>query len=123
VERVGKDALLVHFDSDVLFDVDSATIRPSGRDTLSQMAEVLGEYNKTAVIVQGHTDSTGTETHNQDLSERRAQAARNYLVGRGVDSQRIAALGFGESQPVATNDTATDRQRNRRVEVLLKAKA
>ena len=123
VERVGKDTLLVRFDSDVLFDVDSAAIRPSGRDTLTQMADVLGEFNKTAVIVQGHTDSTGSETHNQDLSERRAQAARNYLVGRGVDPQRIATLGFGESQPVAANDTATDRQRNRRVEVLLKAKA
>ena len=123
VERVGKDTLLVRFDSDVLFDVDSATIKPAGRDTLMQMAGVLSEFNKTAVIVQGHTDSTGSETHNQNLSERRAQAARNYLVGRGVDPQRVAALGFGESQPVAANDTATDRQRNRRVEVLLKAKA
>jgi outer membrane protein OmpA-like peptidoglycan-associated protein len=100
----------------------SATIKSAGR-TLTQMAGVLSEFNKTAVIVQGHTDSTGSETHNQDLSERRAQAARNYLVGRGVDPQRVAALGFGESQPVAANDTATDRQRNRRVEVLLKAKA
>lgn len=123
VERVGKDTLLVRFDSDVLFDVDSATIKPAGRDTLTQMAGVLSEFNKTAVIVQGHTDSTGSETHNQNLSERRAQAARNYLVGRGVEPQRVAALGFGESQPVAANDTATDRQRNRRVEVLLKAKA
>jgi outer membrane protein OmpA-like peptidoglycan-associated protein len=123
VERVGKDTLLVHFDSDVLFDVDSATIRPAGRDTLARMAEVLNEYDKTAVIVQGHTDSTGSETHNQDLSERRARAARSYLVGRGVDAERVAALGFGESQPVAANDTAADRQRNRRVEVLLKAKA
>jgi outer membrane protein OmpA-like peptidoglycan-associated protein len=85
VERVSEDVILIHFDSDVLFDVDSAVLDPGSQGTLSQVAQVLHDYPKTAVVVQGHTDSTGAEEHNQALSERRAQAVHNYLVGRGVD--------------------------------------
>jgi outer membrane protein OmpA-like peptidoglycan-associated protein len=123
VERVENDVLIVRFDSDVLFDVDSAALRPAGLDTLRQVGDVLSEYGKTAVVIQGHTDSTGGEAHNQDLSERRAQAARNHLIGRGINAERIVAIGFGEGRPIASNDTAADRQRNRRVEILLKARA
>src|SRR5215213_10065533 len=86
VERVGEDTLLVHFESDVLFDVDSATLDSDGRATLEDVAGVVDEYKKTAVVVQGHTDSTGSEEHNQELSERRADAVRAYLVSRGVDA-------------------------------------
>ena len=123
VERVSEDTLLVHFDADVLFAVDSALLTPSSRSALDDVAAVLNEYAKTAVIVQGHTDSTGSEEHNQELSERRAEAVRNYLAGRGVDADRMAALGYGEGAPVADNTTASGRSRNRRVDVLLKAKA
>jgi outer membrane protein OmpA-like peptidoglycan-associated protein len=123
VERVGDDVLLVRFESDVLFDVDSATVRPDGQGTLQSVADVLSEYSKTAVIVQGHTDSTGSETHNQGLAERRATAVRSYLVSRGIDGQRIEAIGFGEGQPIASNDSDSGRQLNRRVEILLKGKA
>lgn len=122
VESLGNDKLLVRFDSSVLFDVDSAIVGSSGRGTLDQVADVLSEYDKTAVIVQGHTDSTGSETHNQDLSERRARAVSNHLVGHGVDSVRISAIGYGEGYPVAANDTESGRQQNRRVDILLKAK-
>jgi len=123
VERVDDQTLLVHFDSDVLFAVDSSALSGSARSNLDQVSEVLNEYNKTAVVVQGHTDSTGSEQHNQELSERRASSVENYLVDRGVDARRLAALGYGETAPVASNDTAGGRQQNRRVDIMLRAKA
>lgn len=123
VERVGDNLLLVHFDSNVLFDVDSAMVRPAGDASLDEVASVLNEFDKTAVIIQGHTDSTGDEAHNQELSERRAKAVNNYLVGRGISAGRMTAVGLGEGYPVASNDTASGRQLNRRVDLLLKAKA
>jgi outer membrane protein OmpA-like peptidoglycan-associated protein len=123
VERIGDDTLLIHFDSDILFAVDSAVLSGASRSTVDQVAAVIAEYDKTAVVVQGHTDSTGSEEHNQGLSERRAGAVRNYFVGRGIDDARIVALGYGEGEPVADNGTAAGRAQNRRVDVLLKAKA
>lgn len=122
VERVGEDMLLVHFDSDVLFDVDSAALGPESRDVLDQANSVFVEFPKTAIVAQGHTDATGSETHNQDLSERRASAVKNYLISRGVDEPRIVALGFGESAPIADNSNADGRSYNRRVDLLVKAK-
>jgi outer membrane protein OmpA-like peptidoglycan-associated protein len=122
VEQVSDDMLLVHFDSDVLFAVDSATLDVGARSTLDQAAAVFLEYPKTAIVVQGHTDSTGSETHNQDLSERRATMVRNYLVSRGVEDARMTAIGYGEGEPIASNDTSEGRERNRRVDLLLKAK-
>lgn len=123
VERVDDDTLLVHFDSDVLFGVDSATVDTDGRSTLEDVASVLNDYPKTAVVVQGHTDSTGSEEHNQNLSERRASSVRGYLVSRGVDADRLAAIGMGEGYPVSSNDSESGRQQNRRVDILLKAAA
>ncbi|MDX1642719.1 MAG: OmpA family protein [Thermoanaerobaculia bacterium] len=122
VERLGDNLLLVRFGSNVLFDVDSAIVKSSGQASLDRVASVLTEYPKTAVIVQGHTDSTGSEQHNQDLSERRAASVEAHLIGRGVDPGRITAVGYGEGHPVATNETETGRQLNRRVDILLKAK-
>lgn len=123
VERLDESTLLVHFDSDVLFDVDSAVLSSEARSSLGQAAGVINEYDKTAVIVQGHTDSTGTEEHNQALSERRARSVENELISRGVDRGRIAGMGFGEAQPVADNSSSEGRRRNRRVDVMLRAKA
>jgi outer membrane protein OmpA-like peptidoglycan-associated protein len=123
VERVSDDMLLVHFDSDILFAVDSATLSAGSQATLQDVAGVLMEYPKTAVVIQGHTDSTGTEEHNQALSERRAGSVRGFLQGRGIDGDRMAAIGYGEGMPRASNDTTAGRQQNRRVDVMLKAKA
>jgi outer membrane protein OmpA-like peptidoglycan-associated protein len=123
VERIDEQTLLVHFDSDVLFDVDSAVVRPAARETLQDVAGVLTEYPKTAVVVQGHTDSTGSDEHNQELSERRAGSVEAQLVQQGVARERITSMGFGEGSPVAANDTDSGRQQNRRVEVLLRARA
>ncbi len=122
VERVAEDLLLIHFDADILFQIDSALLSASSRQTLSDVARVLLDYPKTAVIVQGHTDATGSEAYNQGLSERRASAVLNHLVGRGVEPSRMTATGYGESEPVADNVTAAGRARNRRVNILLKAK-
>ena len=123
VERVAEDMLLVHFDSDVLFDTDSATLDPGSRGTLEEVAGVLHEFPKTAIVVQGHTDATGTEEHNEQLSQRRARAVEAYLVGRGIDIDRITSVGYGEAFPVTDNDSSWGRQQNRRVDLLLKAKA
>ena len=123
VERVSDDLLLVHFESDVLFDIDSAILKSGARAALDEAAQVFLEYPKTAIVVQGHTDSTGTEVHNQELSERRAQAVVSYLIGRGVDPARITSVGYGEGEPIASNDTVSGRSQNRRVDLLLKAKA
>lgn len=123
VERVGDDTLMVHFDSDVLFNVGSSVLDSSGRATLADVADVINDYPKTAVVVQGHTDANGSEEMNQYLSERRAGAVEGYLANRGVESDRMNAIGYGESYPVASNNTADGRQQNRRVDILLKANA
>lgn len=123
VERLDEQTLLVKFDSDVLFAVDSASLNGSSRSALNSMAGVLQDFPKTAVIVQGHTDSTGTESHNQQLSERRASSVLNYLASQGVDTARMASMGYGETMPVADNTTEAGRRLNRRVDVMLRAKA
>ena len=117
VEEVdGQQQLVVTMESTLLFQTDSADIT-YGRDSLDQIAETLNEFPESSVIVKGFTDSRGTEEYNQQLSERRANAVRNYLIAKKVAASRITAIGFGESLPVAPNDTEEGRQRNRRVEI------
>jgi outer membrane protein OmpA-like peptidoglycan-associated protein len=123
VERTGDDTLLVHFDSDVLFGSGSVALDRDGRSILDQVAEVINDYRKTAVVVQVHTDAEGSKESNQVLSERQARSVETYLASRGVDATRMTSIGFGESAPVASNDTSGGRQRNRRVDVLLKVKS
>lgn len=119
VQRMRDDTLLIRFNSDSLFDTTSADLDPAGRSALERMAEVINDYRKTAVVVQGHTDASG----GRELSERRADSVRRYLVRRGVEPGRISAVGYGDDAPVASNQTELGRQRNRRVDVLLKAKS
>ncbi|MDY0292798.1 MAG: OmpA family protein [Desulfuromonadaceae bacterium] len=118
---VRRDAqtLAVTFKSDLLFDVDSATVKPGGYDELRRVAEVLNAYPQTRLQIAGHTDSTGPEEYNQRLSERRAEAVKYILVNYQVASQRISTIGFGESQPIAGNDTPSGRQINRRVAITI----
>lgn len=122
VRRMREDTLLVRLDADTLFDADSAALVPRGRDTLDQVADVINDYWKTAVVVQGHGDGTGSAESCQALSERRAHAVEKHLVNRGVDPERVNAIGFGAAAPVAGNDTESGRQKNRRVDLLLKAR-
>jgi outer membrane protein OmpA-like peptidoglycan-associated protein len=121
VERVADDLLLLRFESDILFEVNSANLEPASRQTLEQFLDTVLEYHKTVIIAQGHTDSSGSEAYNQQLSESRAAAVAGYLVGNGLDRGRITAVGYGESQPIADNSDPYGRRRNRRVDLLIKA--
>ena len=122
IQRMGDDTLLVRFNADTLFGADSAALDPEGRDTLDQVADVINDYRKTAVVVQGHVDAAGSADSSQSLSERRARSVERHLVNRGVDPERVSAIGFGAAAPVASNNTESGRQKNRRVDLLLKAK-
>jgi outer membrane protein OmpA-like peptidoglycan-associated protein len=118
VERVGE-GIQVTFDSGILFDFDSSNLRPEARSNLRELASSLNTYEGTRVLVVGHTDSMGTDAYNQGLSQRRATAAKVYLMDLGIAGHRIDAVGRGESEPVATNETDAGRQENRRVEVAI----
>jgi outer membrane protein OmpA-like peptidoglycan-associated protein len=118
VIRQGDD-LILSMPAGITFATDSAAVQPQFQPTLDQVAQVLAEYNQTYVDVYGHTDSTGSDAHNQSLSERRAASVANYLSSRGVVSARLGTRGFGESQPVASNDSEEGRAANRRVEIKL----
>jgi Outer membrane protein and related peptidoglycan-associated (lipo)proteins len=111
------DELLLRMPSGITFATDQATVQPQFQTTLDQVASTLAEYPKTMIDVLGHTDSDGSEAYNQSLSERRAQAVANYLGRRGVDPIRIATMGYGETRPVASNETAAGKAQNRRVEI------
>jgi outer membrane protein OmpA-like peptidoglycan-associated protein len=111
------DELVLNMPSGVTFGVDRYDIQPQFRGTLDQVAETLRAYPSTFLDIYGHTDSTGSDAYNQTLSQNRAQSVASYLTQRGVQSARIATQGFGESQPVADNNTEAGRQANRRVEI------
>jgi outer membrane protein OmpA-like peptidoglycan-associated protein len=111
------DVLTVTFKSDFMFDVNSSTILPGAYDELNRVAKVLNQYPQTNITIAGHTDSTGTEEYNLRLSQRRAEAVKNALVGMGVSAARMTTIGYGESKPVAGNATEAGKQQNRRVEI------
>lgn len=113
------EVLAVTFKSDVLFDVNSYAVKPGGLDELQRVAGVLNNYPQTNIQIAGHTDSTGTEAYNQQLSQRRAEAVKNQLVGYGVAPMRLTTIGFGESKPIASNATEGGRQINRRVAITI----
>ncbi len=122
VTRPADDELNVVMKNDILFDFDSHSLRSTSKSTLRDLAEVLVDYPDTDIVVEGHTDATGTDSYNQALSVRRARAVRDFLMDSGVVGSRISSLGLGESQPVASNDTAEGRQLNRRVEIEIVAR-
>jgi outer membrane protein OmpA-like peptidoglycan-associated protein len=105
--------------SDVLFDTGKYTLLPGAREKLAKLSGIILAYPSLKLEVEGHTDSVGTDEYNMKLSENRANAVRDYLVQQGIDASSIGARGFGEGQPVATNDTAEGRQQNRRVEIVV----
>jgi outer membrane protein OmpA-like peptidoglycan-associated protein len=116
VTRQGDD-LLLNIPSGINFAYNSANVQPQFRATLDKVASVLADYNQTYVDVYGHTDSTGSDAYNQDLSERRATSVADYLSSHGVQPARIATRGFGETQPIESNETEAGRAANRRVEI------
>lgn len=116
-ETDGGKAILVNLPDGVTFDVASYTLKPEFRSTLDQVAQSLIDYPDSLIDVYGHTDSTGSDAYNQTLSENRARTVMNYLISRGVPATRLRSQGFGETMPVASNDTAEGRAKNRRVEI------
>lgn len=118
VTRIG-DEIVLNMPSNVTFDTNRAEIRPDIYPVLNSVVLVLKEYDKTIIEVTGHTDSTGTDQHNQELSQRRADAVGGYLKGQAINPMRVLTQGFGEQYPIAENETPAGRQQNRRVELRL----
>lgn len=116
VIREGNN-LRLQLPSNITFAVNSATISQSFDPVLVDVARVLNKYDKTTLLIQGHTDNTGAASYNQQLSLNRANSVRNHLAGGGVDARRITTEGYGQSMPVADNNTEAGRQLNRRVEL------
>jgi outer membrane protein OmpA-like peptidoglycan-associated protein len=114
-----QDILAITLKSDFSFDFDSAVIKPGAEDEIARIAAVLIKYPQTNISIEGHTDSKGAEEYNMDLSKSRAEAVKASLIGRGLTSSRLQTIGFGESKPVATNDTEAGRQQNRRVRIVI----
>ncbi|MEX2208019.1 MAG: OmpA family protein [Myxococcota bacterium] len=104
---------------DVLFDVGRAELKPSALDDLNRLADLLAKEPRRAVLIEGHTDSTGTAVYNDELSRQRANAVASVLTRRGVAPARLTTRGFGESSPLASNATSAGRQQNRRVEIVV----
>jgi outer membrane protein OmpA-like peptidoglycan-associated protein len=115
-----QNILAITFKSDFSFGFDSAIIKPGAEDEIARVAAVLVKYPQTNISIEGYTDSKGSEEYNMNLSTRRAEAVKASLIGRGLSSSRLQTIGFGESKPVATNDTEAGRQQNRRVRIVIK---
>lgn len=120
VERVGE-GIKITFDSGILFPTNSATLTSTAMANIDQLAQTLQKYNDTNILIQGHTDATGSDNYNQILSERRANAVQNYTTNHGISLTRITSQGFGESMPVADNTSVSGKQTNRRVEIAIYA--
>ena len=118
VERVGE-GIKITFSSGILFDVDKSDLKSQYRSELAELSKILNKYEDTNILLVGHTDSTGAEEYNLELSKKRASSVADYLTTQNVDSGRFTTDGYGESQPVATNDTEAGRAQNRRVEVAI----
>lgn len=121
VSRPSEGEISVRLQDAILFDYDSATLRSTSRTTLSELAENFRQYPDNRIIVEGHTDSAGSDAYNQRLSETRAANVADYLIAGGVPASDIIVYGFGETRPRASNDTAEGRQMNRRVEIHIQA--
>ena len=120
VERVGE-GIAVTFPSGILYDFDSSVLKADARENLSNLAASLDKYPGTNLLIAGHTDSVGTSSYNQRLSEQRAAAAARFLTAQGVAASRINPVGMGEGEPKVANDTDAGRAQNRRVEVAIYA--
>lgn len=118
VERVGE-GIKITFDSGILFDTESYSLKDASKEDIAKLSEVLNKYEDTNIMFGGHTDSRGTDEYNQELSENRAKSVAEYAAFTGVDAERMTIVGYGEDDPIASNDTVEGRQQNRRVEIAI----
>ena len=118
VERIGE-GIKITFNSGILFDVNKSELRPEAKTNLENLAVILNKYPDTEILVEGHTDSTGPADYNLTLSMRRAQSVANQMTAHQVMPNRFRIMGYGEDQPVASNETAAGRQQNRRVDLAI----
>ncbi|UCG88441.1 MAG: OmpA family protein [Gemmatimonadota bacterium] len=120
VERIGE-GIKITFASGILFDVDKSDLKWEAQQNLTKLAGILNKYDDTNILIEGHTDSDGAEQYNLELSNRRAQSVANHLSGLNVNPTRFTMMGYGEMQPIASNETAAGKAQNRRVEVAIMA--
>jgi outer membrane protein OmpA-like peptidoglycan-associated protein len=120
IERV-SEGIKITFDTGILFDVNKSALKPEAQANLTKLAAILNKYPDTEILIEGHTDSTGTHDYNMDLSLRRAQTVANALSGQQVLVSRLNMMGYGPDQPVASNSTAAGRAANRRVDLAIYA--
>ena len=118
IERVGE-GIKITFDSGILFGFDSSELTYASKTNIAELAETLKKYEDTEILIEGHTDSKGSESYNQELSERRAGSVAGELRSLGVAASRISEVGYGEEMPIADNSTEEGRSQNRRVEVAI----
>jgi outer membrane protein OmpA-like peptidoglycan-associated protein len=117
-ERIGE-GIKITFDSGILFTVNSSTLEPTAKTSIAKLGVILNKYPDTNILVTGHTDSDGTEQYNQSLSEGRAKSVSNYIMSRGINSQRLSVIGLGEGEPAVSNETTEGKRLNRRVEIAI----
>ncbi len=120
IERVGE-GIKITFDSGILFDLNKSDLRPEAKNNIASLSKILNKYPDTQVLIEGHTDSTGSFDHNQILSQQRAQSVADYAMTQQVAPNRLITKGYGPTEPVASNATAEGRQQNRRVEIAIYA--
>ncbi|HUU36688.1 MAG TPA: OmpA family protein [Candidatus Desulfaltia sp.] len=116
VQRIGE-GIKITFDSGILFDIDKSDLRPVSQTNLAELAKILNKYPDTNILIEGHTDDTGSDDYNMNLSKDRAQAVSLYMATLDVKSARFSTAGYGETQPIVMNDTPEGRQKNRRVDI------
>jgi len=120
VERVGE-GIKITFDSGIMFDFDRSALRSEAQENLANLSVILNKYEDTDILIEGHTDATGTGEYNLQLSKRRAESVANQLSTQQVSVPRFTIMGYGEAQPIADNETQVGRQKNRRVEIAIMA--
>jgi outer membrane protein OmpA-like peptidoglycan-associated protein len=120
VERVAE-GIKITFDSGIMFDFDKSVLQPEAQENLTKLAVILNKYEDTNILIEGHTDATGTEEYNQQLSMRRAESVTAWLAKEDVSDVRFTIMGYGEAQPIGDNSTDEGRRQNRRVEVAIMA--
>lgn len=121
IHKEGEEGIIINFKSGVLFDFNKAELTTSSIRSVDELAAILKKYPDTDVLIEGHTDDKGSDQYNQSLSEKRAVSVSNYLAGKNITSSRLKTVGYGEKQPIASNDTEDGRSQNRRVTFVITA--